>query len=79
LAITETVNLRKLAFVPDSIDVVSCPSSVVHAHAEIRIAIDGIPVTGNTANMQLLYYYDRIKDVLSEDISYVSDDEISHF
>jgi len=52
---------------------------VVHAHAEIRISIDGIPVTGNTANMQLLYYYDRIKDVLSEDISYVSDDETSNF
>ena len=79
LTIAKTVNLRKLAFVPDCIDVVSCPSPVVHAHAEIRISIDGIPVTGNTANMQLLYYYDRIKDVLSEGISYVSDDETSNF
>ncbi len=71
LAIAKAGELRKLAFIPDSIDIVSCPSPNVHAHAEIRFAIDGIPITGNTANMQLLYYYDRIKDVLSDGLCYI--------
>ncbi|MCQ2252110.1 MAG: hypothetical protein MJZ61_01535 [Bacteroidales bacterium] len=71
LAIASVGELRNLSVGMDKVDVLNVPSSVVSAHAEIRIYIDGELVTGNSTNFKLKFYLNSISRILSQGLLFV--------
>ena len=61
-------DIRSIAMDDDKIDVLMTVSKVP-AHAEIRFAIDGEQIVGNTPNPRLSYYFNEIKVLLCGGLS----------
>lgn len=62
-AMASVGEIRSIAMDDDKIDVLMTVSKVP-AHAEIRFAIDGEQIVGNTPNPRLSYYFNEIKELL---------------